>query len=68
MWAVINWMVADGFAATGDAIAGRIRAQTLELIETAGFAEYFDPITGRGAGGEDFSWTAAVWLLLQAGG
>ena len=69
VWAVINWMVADGFAATGDpAIAGRIRAQTLELIETAGFAEYFDPITGRGAGGKDFSWTAAVWLLLQAGG
>jgi hypothetical protein len=24
--------------------------------------EYFCPLTGRGIGGDDFSWTAAIWL------
>ena len=27
-------------------------------------AEYFDPITGVGLGGTDFSWTAAIHLEL----
>ena len=33
------------------------------LIEASGFSEYFDPLTGEGAGGADFSWTAAIYLL-----
>ena len=27
-----------------------------------GFREAFDPRTGEGLGGRDFSWTAAMWL------
>ena len=27
-------------------------------------AEYFDPHTGVGLGGKDFSWTAAIFLKL----
>ncbi len=65
VWAVVNWMIADGFAATGNAaMATRVRDDTGYLIETAGFAEYFDPLSGRGAGGSDFSWTAAIYLML----
>ena len=65
VWCVVNWMIADGFAASGAAdTAGRIRADTLALIETAGFSEYFDPTTGAGIGGATFSWTAAIYLLL----
>jgi hypothetical protein len=29
--------------------------------------EYFDPVTGEGAGGADFSWTAAIYLLWGGG-
>jgi glycogen debranching enzyme len=65
VWAVVNWMIADGFASAGNAaMAARVRDDTRRLIETAGLAEYFDPLTGRGAGGGDFSWTAAIYLML----
>jgi glycogen debranching enzyme len=64
IWAVVNWMIADGFRATGDAAtADRIRGDTVALIEAAGPSEYFDPVTGEGIGGADFSWTASIFLL-----
>jgi hypothetical protein len=67
IWAVVNWMIADGFAAAGDtATSERIRADTSALIEAAGQSEYFDPITGDGIGGADFSWTASIYLLWNA--
>ena len=64
IWAVVNWMIADGFAAAGNpAIADRIRTDTVALIEAAGPSEYFDPTTGEGIGGADFSWTASIYLM-----
>jgi len=69
VWAVVNWMIADGFAAAGEAAtASRIRADTLALIATAGPSEYFEPNTGEGIGGADFSWTAAIYLMWHGGG
>jgi hypothetical protein len=63
VWAMINYMIAKGFAEAGDhARAERLRRDTAALIETSGFAEYFSPETGAGAGGGSFSWTAAIWL------
>ncbi|MBU6497951.1 MAG: hypothetical protein KGJ41_06520 [Rhodospirillales bacterium] len=68
IWAVVNWMIAEGLAAGGDAArAGRIRADTARLIREGGLSEYFNPTDGGGIGGRDFSWTAAIHLLLQAG-
>ncbi len=65
VWAVVNWMIAEGFADAGDAeTAALIRGQTRGMIEKSGFVEYFDPRDGAGAGGATFSWTAAIWLLL----
>lgn len=63
VWVMINYMIAKGFAEAGDeARAERLRADTAGLIETSGFAEYFSPETGAGAGGGSFSWTSAIWL------
>jgi alpha,alpha-trehalase len=63
VWAMINYMIARGFAEAGDKVrAERLRADTARLIELSGFAEYFSPETGTGAGGGSFSWTAAIWL------
>jgi hypothetical protein len=31
-------------------------------MESAGFFESYCPMSGRGTGGGDFSWTAAMWL------
>ncbi len=65
IWSVVNWMIAEGFAAySHDATAARIRADTRALVSKNGFWEYFDPRDGSGLGGPDFSWTAAIDLLL----
>ncbi len=63
IWAVINYLIATGLAETGHTRwAERVRSDTSALIENAGFYEAFCPLTGRGTGGDDFSWTAAMWL------
>ncbi|MGG5820226.1 MGH1-like glycoside hydrolase domain-containing protein [Falsiroseomonas sp. HW251] len=66
VWAVVNWMIADGLRGNGhDALARRVEGDTLTLIDAHGFSEYFDPTTGQGIGGATFSWTAAIALLLE---
>jgi glycogen debranching enzyme len=65
VWAIVNWMIADGLSrARCRDWARRILDQTRGLIERSGFSEYFDPIAGRPLGGSAFSWTAAIYLLL----
>ena len=64
IWAVVNWLVAEGFARHGEPASVRLRLYTRKLIETGGFAEYFDPRDGAGLGGGAFTWTAAIYLLL----
>jgi neutral trehalase len=66
VWAVVNWMIADGLENSGQpAMATELRHATVNLIASGGFSEYFDPRDGRGIGGADFSWTAAIYLLLR---
>ena len=69
VWLVVNRMIADGFAAyRHHASAEIIRAGSRELAQRHGLREYYDPRDGKGLGGKDFSWSAAVWLswLSQA--
>ncbi|MCJ9430472.1 MGH1-like glycoside hydrolase domain-containing protein [Kordiimonas marina] len=62
-WAVVNFLVATGLANEGlNDWAERVRLDTGALIEKTGFYEAFCPVTGRGTGGGDFTWTAAMWL------
>ena len=66
VWAIINWYVVAGLRRNGiDALAARIERGMVRAIEEAGFAEYFDPMTGEGCGGQSFSWTAAAYLLMM---
>ena len=63
VWMIVNYMIARGLAEVGEAtLADRIRTDSRRLIEQAGFYEYFNPMNGEGCGGNDFSWTAAIWL------
>jgi hypothetical protein len=69
IWAVVNWMIADGLDwAQQPKLAARVRADTVRLIAENGFSEYFDPTDGHGVGGADFSWTAAIYLMLTGEG
>ncbi|MGL4322877.1 MAG: MGH1-like glycoside hydrolase domain-containing protein [Beijerinckiaceae bacterium] len=68
VWAVMNWMIAEGFSRHGcKALAARIRKDTMTAIARNGFGEYFDPRTGESLGGEAFSWTAAIAMLILDG-
>jgi hypothetical protein len=68
VWHVCNYLIVNGLRHAGEtAIAGRIVADSLALIEQSGFAEYYDPVDGSPLGGGRFSWTAAMVLeFLEA--
>ena len=62
-WAIANMLIGVGLEDAGEERrATLIREQTRLVISKNGFAEYFDPIDGSPAGGNSFTWTAAVWL------
>jgi hypothetical protein len=68
VWLVVNRLIADGFAAYGHSeVATRIRLDAQRLAAGGGLREYYDPRTGAGLGGTDFSWSAAVWLSWLSG-
>ncbi|CAF1390689.1 unnamed protein product [Adineta steineri] len=66
VWAIINWLITDGLRKNHlIELATIIEGNTINVIERAGFCEYFDPLTGEGLGGNTFSWTAAAYLVLR---
>ena len=74
VWINMNWFLYYGLLDYNyPDVAAQIKADTIELISTAGFYEYFNPIKSiyktekGGYGGGNFSWTAALYLdLLNA--
>ena len=66
VWLVVNWMLIDGLRQNGRPdLASRILGDSFRCVETSGFREYFDPLTGEGLGGTEFSWTAAMVLVFE---
>ena len=67
LWPQMNYMTALGLAEQGEQIlADKVRGDLCRAIEKSGFWECFNPLTGDGCVGANFSWTAAVWLSWQA--
>jgi glycogen debranching enzyme len=63
IWCQMNFMIAKGLAEQGEGeMAAKMRDDLGALITQSGFYECFDPVTGDGCIGTDFSWTAALWL------
>jgi hypothetical protein len=63
IWHVCNYLIVNGLRLAGEtAVADRIVADSLALIDRSGFAEYYEPIDGSPLGGGRFSWTAAIVL------
>lgn len=64
-WANMNWLIIDGLRRYGfQEHAQALTESTLDMVRIGGFAEYFDPTTGEGAGADNFSWTAAIVIDL----
>ncbi len=67
VWHVCSYLVLVGLRDAGEEdLANRIIDDGLALIETGGFAEYYDPRDGTPLGGGSFSWTAAMVLEFIA--
>jgi neutral trehalase len=63
VWPQMNHIISEGLAEQGETdLAGRIRDDLASVIQQSGFFECFNPVTGAGCIGTDFSWTAAMWL------
>ncbi len=63
VWPQMNHIISRGLAEQGaHEMANRVRDDLATLIAKSGFRECFDPLTGEGCIGTDFSWTAAMWL------
>jgi glycogen debranching enzyme len=63
IWPVMNWFLYRGLVRYGfGELAARVRAALVELPRRSGFWEHYSPANGRGHGGPQFSWTAALML------
>ena len=63
VWPQMNHIISKGLAEQGEhTMAERIRRDLATVIEQSGFYECFDSQTGEGCIGQNFSWTAAMWL------
>lgn len=64
-WVNTNWLIIDGLRRYGyKDHADALTEATIEMVKHAGFNEYFSPITGKPAGAQNFSWTAALTIDL----
>ena len=69
VWPQMNYMIAMGFEEQGhSSLAEVMRDDLSRLIQKSGFHECFNPVSGEGCLGADFSWTAAVWLAWASPG
>lgn len=60
-WLNINWYVARGLRLHGfHEEAKHIAQKNVELVKKSGFREYFNPLTGKGGGAENFGWSTLV--------
>ena len=65
-WINTNWFLVRGLRTQGyDEVADALAAATVDMVERAGFWEYYHPFTGAGQGAEDFGWSTLVVDMLD---
>jgi len=63
LWPILNWVLQRGLDRYGyRTLAAEVRRAIVQLARNGGFWEHYSPETGRGQGGEQFAWTAALVL------
>lgn len=68
VWLIMNYFMASGVRQFNNKeLSDRIVSDSISLIKEKGFAEYFDPKSGKPCGGDSFSWTAAMTIELLLG-
>src|SRR5690606_17693093 len=61
VWPSVNWLIYQGLRRYGyQAEARYLATRNRELVETSGFHEYFNPISGEGYGPDQQSWATII--------
>jgi glycogen debranching enzyme len=61
-WININWFIIKGLKNYGyDMIANNLKKKTIDMVKKSGFCEYYNPITGKGLGPNDFTWSGLIF-------
>ncbi|HSX45052.1 MAG TPA: trehalase family glycosidase [Candidatus Saccharimonadales bacterium] len=67
VWMITNWFIVKGLQEYGfKDEAQKIIDQSVQLLETAGFREQFNPLNGEGYGAHHFTWGCMVMDMIQA--
>lgn len=67
IWINVNWLLWKAFLANSMVERARhLRMHVLQLVMNEGFWEYYSPLTGKGLGAKNFSWTAALAIDLAS--
>jgi glycogen debranching enzyme len=65
-WIVANWFLLGSFKANGFEKEAKLLLQSVrDLIEKSGFREYYNPLTGKGYGAKDFTWSGLVVDMMR---
>jgi len=68
VWVNVNWFLWKGLLRLGmKERAQHLSTHILKVVDRHGFWEYYSPLTGKGMGGKDFSWSAALAIDLLGG-
>lgn len=66
-WFNTNWLIIDGLRRYGyHHHADALTEAMIELVNSHGCHEYFNPLNGEALGADNFSWTAALTIDLIA--
>jgi alkylhydroperoxidase family enzyme len=66
-WINTSWLLWRGLERAGErALRDHLARSMIDLVDAAGYREYFDPASGAGRGTHDFTWSAALALDVLA--
>ncbi|GAA4909018.1 glycogen debranching enzyme [Nonomuraea thailandensis] len=65
-WVNVSWLVWQGLRERRPDLARTLADAMMRSVSQSGFREYFNPLTLRGHGCRDFSWSAALILDIVA--
>ncbi|HET9909880.1 MAG TPA: trehalase family glycosidase [Anaerolineales bacterium] len=65
VWPCLNWLIYQGLRRYGfQDVADELAIRSFALLEQSGFWEYYHPQTGKGLGGQAFSWAAVMLDMI----
>lgn len=67
-WVNTNWLLIKGLEKHGSTnVAKKLKEKTMEMVEKSGLWEMYNPLTGKGEGQKDYTWSGLAVDLVKLG-